>query len=193
MNRPFVTVVSGLPRSGTSMMMRMLAEGGIPLLTDDVRAADADNPLGYFEYEPIKRTARDAGWVSEARGKAVKVIYVLLRELPRGYEYRTILMHRDATEVVASQTAMLHRAGRSGSELSEERLAAALTRELSRAEEWLRAQPHFTTLTVNFRKCIARPADVAIQVNDFLGGGLDIDAMARAVEEALYRQRLIGS
>jgi hypothetical protein len=175
------------------MIMRMLAAGGMPVLADDVRAADADNPLGYFEYEPVKRTAHDAGWVSEARSKAVKVIYALLPELPPAYEYRVIIMHREAREVVASQAAMFRRLGRSGSDLSEERLAAVFTRELARTEEWVRTQPHFATLTVEFRSCLERPTDAATEVGDFLGGGLDIAAMARAVDESLYRQRLVGS
>jgi len=193
MNRPFVTVVSGLPRSGTSMMMRMLAAGGMPILADDARPADDDNPLGYFEYGPVKRTARDTGWVSEAQGKAVKVIYALVRELPSEHAYRIIVMHRDAREVVASQMAMLQRSSQRGADLSEKRLAAVFTRELARAEEWLREQPHFTGTTIEFRACIERPVDTAVKVNDFLDGGLDTGAMARAVDESLYRQRLIGS
>jgi hypothetical protein len=190
MSRPFVTVVSGLPRSGTSMMVRMLAAGGMAILVDDIRAADADNPLGYFEYEPVKRTANDAAWVSAASGKAVKVIYALLRKLPPGYKYRAIMMHRDVREVVASQTAMLERAGRLGSDLSEERLTAVFTRELAQAEEWLKAQINFAALPVEFRRCIERPTEVAVEVDEFLGGGLDVEAMARAVDGALYRQRI---
>jgi hypothetical protein len=192
MNRPFVTVVSGLPRSGTSLMMRMLSAGGMPILADDVRAADADNPLGYFEYEPVRHTARDAGWVRECPGKAVKVIYSLLRDLPAAYDYRVIVMHRDAGEVVASQAAMLRRLGRRGSDVSVERLAEVFVRELARTEEWLRTQGNVAMRAVEFEKCIRQPAEAATEVSDFLSGGLDTEAMAHAVDESLYRQRLVG-
>ena len=192
MSRPFVTVVSGLPRSGTSMMMRMLAAGGMPILVDDVRRADADNPLGYFEFDPVKRTAQDPAWVSMARGEAVKVIYALLRKLPPGYEYRAIVMRRDVHEVVASQAAMLERSGRVGSDLSEERLTAVFTRELARMEGWLEAQTNFAVLPVEFRRCIERPIEAAVEVSEFLGSRLDVQAMAQAVESALYRQRIAG-
>ena len=100
--RDFVTVVSGAPRSGTSMMMRMLAEGGIPALTDGVRKPDSDNPHGYFEFEPVKRTKDDATWLADARGRAVKMVYELLRDLPADRSYRVVLMRRDLGEMVTS-------------------------------------------------------------------------------------------
>ena len=119
----FVTVVSGLPRSGTSLMMQMLAAGGVELLIDQIRRADADNPRGYFELEAVKRTRQDASWLDDAAGKAVKVIHLLLRDLPDDREYRVVMMSRDLDEVLASQQAMLARSGKKGANLPPERLA----------------------------------------------------------------------
>src|SRR5258708_19458598 len=110
-NRDFVTIVSGLPRSGTSMMLRMLEAGGLPILTDGVRGADEDNPHGYLEWEAVKSLQRDASWVAAARGKGVKVIYYFLRDLPVDCHYRVIFMRRDIAEVLASQRPMLDRPG----------------------------------------------------------------------------------
>src|SRR5438046_6429896 len=110
--KSYITVVSGLPRSGTSLMMQMLRAGGMPVRTDGFRKADEDNPRGYLEYEPVKRTREDSSWVSDAVGKAVKVVYLLLRDLPDGFDYRVILMRRSLREVLASQSAMLMRSGR---------------------------------------------------------------------------------
>ena len=112
MSRDFVTVVSGAPRSGTSMMMRMLAVGGIAPLTDGVRVPDTDNPHGYYEYEPVKRTKADDSWLGQAAGRAVKMVHLLLRDLPADRSYRVILMRRDLTEMVTSQRRMLERLGR---------------------------------------------------------------------------------
>jgi hypothetical protein len=109
--RSFVTIVSGLPRSGTSLLMQMLRAGGMPVLADDARPPDTDNPAGYLEYAPVLRTATDANWVAAAPGHAVKVIYALLRHLPRGFAYRVLWMRRDLDEVIASQQAMLARRG----------------------------------------------------------------------------------
>src|SRR3569833_79554 len=113
----FITVVSGLPRSGTSMMMQMLAAGGMPMLTDGVRGPDPDNPRGYFAFGPVKRTPQDARWLAGAPGKAVKVVHSLLPALPGGYEYRVLFMLRDMHEVLASQDTMLRRLGRCGADL----------------------------------------------------------------------------
>src|SRR5215212_2341111 len=118
-----VTIVTGLPRSGTSMMMQMLAAGGMPVLAAAVRAPDADNPRGYLEFEAAKRTARDAAWVAGAAGKAVKLVHLLLPDLPQEHEYRVLFMRRDMDEVLASQRAMLARLRRTGADLSPERLA----------------------------------------------------------------------
>src|SRR4051794_21927335 len=169
----YVTVVSGLPRSGTSMMMQMLAAGGIPVLTDSVRAPDPDNPQGYFELDAVKRTAADAGWLAGAPGKAVKVVHLLLPELPTGYEYRVIFMHRDVREVLASQAAMLHRLQRRAADLSPEQLDRAFTAQLRRARAWIGSQALVTALDVDYRQVIDDPAKQAARVNHFLGGHLD--------------------
>ena len=93
-----VTVVSGLPRSGTSMMMRILEAGGMDVLTDQIRTADVDNPRGYYEFEPVKKTKDDPSWIPEAAGKAVKMVYQLLYDLPDGFHYQILMMHATWTK-----------------------------------------------------------------------------------------------
>ena len=170
-------------------MMQMLEAGGMPVLTDGVRAPDADNPRGYLEFEPVKRTGQDASWVAQSAGKAVKVVYPLLRDLPRGYQYRVIMMRRDVKEVVASQRAMLERRGRKGAEVSNVRMAEIFEEEMSSILGWLSRQLGFEVLEVNYRDCLQRAAGVAAGVNSFLGGRLDESRMAAAVDAGLYRQR----
>jgi nucleotide-binding universal stress UspA family protein len=174
------------------MMMQMLAAGGMPVLTDSARPPDADNPRGYFEFEPAKRTARDAAWLAGAAGKAVKLVHVLLPDLPRGYEYRVLFMQREMDEVLASQRAMLQRLGRRGADLSPERLAAAFSEQLRRVQEWLARQPHVSVLTLDYREVIEHPLGVSRRINEFLGGALDPAKMAAAVDPLLYRQREKG-
>ena len=136
--RAVVTVVSGLPRSGTSRAMQMLRVGGIPVLADDARPPDADNPAGYLEYAPVLRTARDASWVAQAPGKAVKVVYALLRQLPPGFAYRVLWMRRRLDEVIASEEQILARRGGPPEEgLSRERLSALFATQLAETEAWL--------------------------------------------------------
>jgi hypothetical protein len=187
-----ITIVTGLPRSGTSMMMQMLAAGGMPVLTDGARPADTDNPRGYLEFEPAKRTARDAGWVAAAAGKAVKLVHLLLPDLPAGYQYRVLFMHRDMEEVLASQRAMLERLGRRGAELSPQRLAAAFSEQLRRVGDWIARQPHVSALDVEYHRVIESPSTEARRVNQFLGGSLDETKMAAAVDPSLYRRRVTG-
>ena len=189
-SRAFVTIVSGLPRSGTSLAMQMLRAGGLPVLADDARPPDADNPAGYLEYAPVLRTATDATWVAQAPGHAVKVIYALLRQLPPGFEYRVLWMRRDLEEVMASQRAMLaRRGGAPQQESSPVRLASVFAAQLHETERWFAQQAAFRVLALGHRDVVTDARSAAAAIDAFLGGGLDREAMARAVDPALYRQR----
>ncbi len=188
-SRPdFVTVVSGLPRSGTSLAMQMLAAGGLAPFCDAVRAPDPDNPRGYLEYAPVKATARDASWVPLAIGRAVKVVHALVPALPRDHHYRVILMRRPLDAVMASQRAMLVRAGREAPD-DDARLARAFEAQLAELERWLDAEPAFRWLPVDAPALIRDPLPTARAIADFLGLDLDVAAMARAVDPDLWHQR----
>ncbi len=188
--RDFVTVVSGLPRSGTSLVQQMLAAGGFDVWTDGVRAADPDNPRGYFELEAARRLQADADWVARARGRAIKVVSAQVRHLPPDLAYRLVLVRRDLHEVVASQQRMLaRRAAEDAAGPPPERLVALYDAELRELERWLRARPAFARLDLGHAELLADPLAAARRLEAFLGAGLDVAAMARVVEPGLYRQR----
>jgi len=187
--RTYVTIVSGLPRSGTSMMMQVLEAGGMAPLTDHVRTPDSDNPKGYYEFEPVKKTKEDPSWLTDAGGKVVKMVYRLLYDLPADHEYRVVFMRRDLTEVLASQKVMLERLGKDGAALSAERMEALFRRQIGEFEQWVAGQPCFAVLDVGYKDMIDRPAAQAQRLDAFLGGGLDVEAMAAVVDPSLYRQR----
>ena len=190
-NATFITLVSGLPRSGTSLMMQMLLAGGMQVLTDHKRAADEDNPQGYWEFEAVKNTRASSEWLAQAQGKAVKMVHLLLMDLPgEGYAYRVLLMKRRMAEVLASQRVMLQRQGKSGAALSEARLAEVFAAQMARVENWLTEQPQFSTLPVDYNALITNPVPQATAINHFLGGRLDPEKMIEAVRPGLYRQRL---
>lgn len=184
-----IVVVSGLPRSGTSMMMMMLEAAGVPILTDSVRSADEDNPRGYFEFERVKAIAQDQGWLEEAQGKAVKVISELLMRLPADYHYMVIFMRRDMQEILASQRQMLMRRGQPADALDDARLTRIFGHHLRRVEQWIAGQPNVECLYVSYNAMLARPRDQAGRVNTFLGGALDVEAMIAVVDHTLHRQR----
>jgi len=192
MSPDFVTVVSGLPRSGTSLMMQMLHAGGLPTLTDGVRAADENNLRGYHEYDPVKRLRADNRWLPQARGHAVKVIHLLLRELllDGSLRYRIVLMQRPIDEVLASQRAMLQRDGRTGADPTV--LKKAFEAQLAQLDAWLAAQSAMKVLSVSYPQLMREPLPVAEAVSRFLELPLDAAAMARSVDPALHRQRLPG-
>jgi hypothetical protein len=186
----FITIVSGLPRSGTSLMMQMLVAGGMPVLTDGKRAADEDNPDGYWEFEAVKNTKASCDWLLQAEGKAVKMVHLLLMDLPReGYSYRVLLMKRRMMEVIASQRVMLQRQGKSGAALTSEQLGQVFVAQMRRVEDWLAGQPHFAVLAVDYNALVAEPDPQIAAINEFLGGTLDPRKMAQAVNPHLYRQR----
>jgi hypothetical protein len=182
-------VVSGLPRSGTSLMMRMLEAGGLPILTDAVRTADEDNPRGYYEYEPVKRLKEDPACLEPARGKVVKIISELLRLVPPQYPCRVILMRRAMPEILASQRQMLIRRGKPADASQDEQLAALFERHLRRLDEWLQQQSHIQVLDMSYNTLLEAPADPIAQVNHFLGGSLDTERMTQVIDQGLYRQR----
>jgi hypothetical protein len=185
----FVTIVSGLPRSGTSMMMQMIDRGGIPALKDDIRVADEDNPKGYYEFEPVKKTKEDPAWLERAGGRVVKMVYRLLYDLPAKYNYRVIYMRRKLEEVIASQNVMLDRSGKEGGGLPNEKLLTVFRAEIDKSNRWLAEQANFKVLYVNYNEMIADPAPQIARINEFLGGGLDVKTMTATVDPALYRQK----
>jgi predicted AlkP superfamily phosphohydrolase/phosphomutase/tetratricopeptide (TPR) repeat protein len=182
-----VTIVTGLPRSGTSMMMQMLAAGGIPALSDGQRAPDKSNPRGYFEFEPVKRLKQDSSWIPSARGRAVKIIAQLLPHLPRG-NFRVIFMERDLREVVDSQKQMLARNGSVDATLGDGQLMKVYATQLAMVGKLLHNSA-LPVLRVDYRQCVENPASVAGDIHRFLGGKLCLDSMTRAVDQSLYRQR----
>jgi hypothetical protein len=183
-------VVSGLPRSGTSMVMKMLEAGGLPVLTDGIRTADEDNPKGYYEVERVKNLATEAdkAWLAEARGKVVKVISFLLKSLPPHYNYRVVFIRREMEEVLASQRKMLARRGET-EETPPERMRSLFEDDLWRASYQLKRRPEFETIELHYSAVLAHPQDEARRLAAFLGGGLDVEAMAAAVDPQLYRNR----
>lgn len=185
-----IVVVSGLPRSGTSMAMRMLEAAGISIVIDGLREADEDNPKGYFELERVKDLAQenDWSWLQEARGKAIKIISYLLKELPDNHNYRVVFMRRDLTEVLASQAKMLDRRGETN-ETDDERMVELYESDLWKAGYLLKNNSQFESLMVSYRDVLDNPLEQAEKINHFLGGGYDSEKMAAAVDPQLYRNR----
>jgi hypothetical protein len=185
----FVTIVAGLPRSGTSLMMQMLAAGGMQVLTDGHRSADQHNPRGYFELEAVKHTRTDHSWLVQAEGKVVKVVHLLLPHLPVDREYRVIFMQRELIEIIASQRAMLQQQGRPAANLPDSKLAEIFGKQLAGVRQFLSKNPNFRVLDLQHRYVIEMPLTAAQQIATFLGGDLDAKQMAAAVQPSLYRQR----
>ena len=185
-----VIVVSGLPRSGTSMLMKMLEAGGLQVVTDGQRAADEDNPKGYYEVERVKALAqeKDKSYLADARGKVVKVISFLLKSLPANLNYRVIFVKRNLDEVIASQRKMLVRRGEAD-DTPKERTRELLETDVWRAGYLLRQAPQFESIEVQYAQLVARPEEHARRIAAFVGGGLDVQAMVSVVDPALYRNR----
>jgi len=180
-----ITIVSGLPRSGTSMMMQMLTAGGIEVLSDFIREPDSNNPKGYYEYEKVKNLAKDNTWLNEAEGKVVKIISQLLQFLPAEFEYDVIFMDRDLDEILRSQQIMLGK----DPDVYPTAIANAFTKELQKVDAWAKAQPGVRLRHVNYKDVIENPILIAHEINEFLSDRLDVEKMIDAVEPDLYRNR----
>ncbi len=185
-----IIVVSGLPRSGTSMMMQMLEAGGQPVLVDDTRKADASNLLGYYEYAPVKNLPTDSSWVSTAEGKAVKVVSPLLRYLPDTFHYRIIFMERDVTELLASQNVLLAmKGGEAATPRDRQKWEDRIHRHLGEVLHWLAAHPFIPHIRVRYRQVLVAPRPCAERISRFLERPMDTRMMAAAIQPTLCNHR----
>ena len=185
-----IVVVSGLPRSGTSMMMKMLEQGGLQVVTDSLRTADDDNPNGYYEFEIVKQMpSGQTAWLDGAQGKVVKVISALLEYLPAKYHYKVIFMERAIGEVLASQRKMLSNRQEEAT-VSDAEMQEQFQKHVAAAKYWLARQPNISVLYVDYNKMLAAPDPLCQTIVDFLDMGLDVDKMRAVPNERLYRNRV---
>jgi LPS sulfotransferase NodH len=189
-NKDYIVVVSGLPRSGTSMMMKMLDAGGQSILTDNLREPDANNPNGYYEFERVKQlTDGDFDWIPEAGGKVVKIVTGLVMNLPSDHKYKVIFMQRAMKEVLSSQKKMLGRLGKEDDKVEDEKMRKIYQEHLKQVNAWITKQPNIEVLYVNYNTMLANPLDSLKKVNEFLGGEMDVNTMAGVINKELYRER----
>ncbi len=188
-----ITIVSGLPRSGTSLMMQMLKAGGLTVLSDGERTPDEDNPKGYLEWELIKQLPQDPSLIAQAEGKAVKVISQLLLSLPDGHEYRVIFMQRPLPEILKSQDEMLRRRGNENLIGNNAPIEDAFQRHLLQVTQRIGGKPNIQALRVHYHRTLREPAAVAAEVANFLGADLDVLEMVKQVDRGLYRNRMSSS
>lgn len=185
-----ITVVSGLPRSGTSMMMQMLKAGGLQILTDAVREPDNNNPKGYWEYEKVKKMMSDVSWLEEANNKTVKIVAPLLTYLPARYDYKIIFMQRDMAEVLKSQQVMLGRKSEVQKNAFPIVLSEAFKKQAEQAMAWIKRSPNVTALFVDYVTALESPEETAENIAEFLGEDLDLAKMVAAMDKSLYRNRI---
>jgi hypothetical protein len=187
-----IVIVSGLPRSGTSMMMRILAEGGLPVITDELRRPDLDNPNGYFEFETVRQMSEgNVDWLANANGKAVKVISALLEYLPSNYSYKIIFLERDIREILESQRKMLaHRNEKATG--AEAEIELQIQKHLSVMKPWLVRQPNIEVLFVNYNTLMTKPEPLCEQITEFLELPLNQTRMLAVPDKQLYRNRILS-
>jgi len=187
-DRPYITIVSGLPRSGRSMMMRMLAAGGISALTDELRTPDDDNPNGYYEFEDVTSMEGNAEWLDDSQGFLVKMAYSLLMHLPADRDYRIVFMRRDVSEIMRSQKQMLQRNGIE-SDAPNVTMIAVFERELQEFYAWLPSQTHLNLINVSYNELLCRPETTVDLINRHFEQSLNVAAMTALVDPTLYRHR----
>ncbi len=184
-----ITIVSGLPRSGTSMMMKILEAGGMHVFTDNLRTADEDNPKGYYELEQVKALKDgDDSWLKDAPGKVVKVISSLLEYLPANHKYKIVFMRREIAEILASQKQMLIRRGEN-SDGDDRKMAEMFQEHLKRVRVWLANQPNMEVHYVDYNALMADPAPEIEAVAEFIGLNDQLAAMLAVPDKKLYRQK----
>lgn len=185
-NNSPITIVSGLPRSGTSMMMQLLKHGGCELLTDNIRQNDENNPKGYYEYEKVKQLPTNSDWLNEAEDKVVKIISHFITFLPNNHHYKIIFMQRPIAEVLLSQQKMLGK----DIDTMPYGMEALFTKQLEQSKKYIINQSNMELLCVNYNDVIFNPEAELLKINDFLGKQLSINEMLKGVDVSLYRNKM---
>ncbi len=184
-----IIIVSGLPRSGTSLLMQMMEAGGYEIVKDELRGADIDNPKGYYEFEKTKALNKDASWVPECRGKVIKIVSPLLRYLPLTEDYDIIFIKRNLDEVLASQKKMMARRKSDDGGISDEKMKQYFEDHLRTVESWFKQHRNFNSLFLQFDELIQQPEWAAEKLSEFLGikPSSNIQKMTACVDKKLYR------
>ena len=182
-----IIIVSGLPRSGTSLMMQILESAGIPIFTDQVRQPNESNPKGYYEHEAIKKLAKDNSIIFEAKNKAVKIIAQLLPFVPEDYNYKVIFMERDINEVITSQMKMLGKK----TDVFPLSLINTFTNDVAKVKVWAEKEPFVNILFVNYKGIIENSVSELEKICSFLNiSNQKIENMLQVIDKTLYRSIL---
>ena len=182
-----ITVVSGLPRSGTSLMMQILRAGGMEILTDNKRSADENNSKGYYEYEKVKSLIKDNTWLSEAEGKAVKIIVQLLHFLPNQHEYKIIFMERDIDEVVLSQNKMIDKLNGKQTTIPHELLKKTFLTQVEKVKTLLAKNANL--VYVDYHNLLNSRDEEIDRINTELDLGLNVKQACQVIDKTLYRTK----
>lgn len=186
-----IIVVSGMPRSGTSLMMQMLAAGGVPIFTDKKRPADPNNYHGYFEHEAVKTIEKNTRWLENVKGRAIKIISPLLRYLPEKYDYKIIFMERNIDEIILSQNTMLKKSGKSPGRISDKRLHELYAQEIRSVKSWMDKQSNIDVLFVNYADLISDAIRHLRRLENFLDCRFDLHKMSAVVDKTMYRSKIV--
>lgn len=184
-----ITIVSGLPRSGTSLAMQLLQAAGIEPYTDGSRSADVHNQKGYFESAKVLTLPSDKSWVSQATGKSLKVISTLLRHLPTEFQYRVVFMERSMDEIVLSQQRMLEGLGKKGAGIAADRLAAIYAKELESVWAWMEKQENINSMRISYNELLERPLSVMPELIQFIDSRATSEELAKVLDHNLYRSK----
>jgi len=188
-----ITIVLGFPRSGTSMVMRMLEAGGKKVVTDNIKKADEDNPKGYYEFERVKKIKEDSSWLEDTKGKVFKMVSMLLYELPKDQNYRVIFMKRNMDEMISSQRKMLERQKPEQSDVDYKKMASLYEKYLRDIKPWLETQENIDVIYISYNDLIANPLENLTNLSRFLDNRLEVDSMLKILDKSLYRNRANSS
>ncbi len=187
-----ITVVSGLPRSGTSLMMQILEVNGFDILTDNVKTADESNPKGYYEYGKVKKIIKDNNWISEAEGKTIKVIVQLLFYLPLNFNYKIILMERNIDEILDSQAKMLQMLGNK-KQIPSDILRKTFQQQMDKSINWMQLQPNIESVRISFGNLFRSPDEELKKLIHLFDGKIEYDISRNVINPALYREKTLGN
>lgn len=184
-DKQIITIVTGLPRSGTSLMMQILNKSGLEILSDGVRQKDISNPEGYYELEAVKGIVKDNSFLKNAVGKVVKIVAPLPMFLDKTLHYRVIFMRRDIEEILRSQEKMLNK----DQSAEREKFSAIYNTHIQKTYQFFELNK-IPFQDVYYKDLIADPEVELKKIIQFLNLECGWNDLAQVVNPELYRNKI---
>lgn len=179
-----ITLITGIPRSGTSLMMQLFKAANVDIATDAIRTEDDNNPKGYYELEAVKGIVKNNAFLKDLDGKTIKIVAPLVTFIDLSLEYRVVFMIRDLDEVVQSQEKMVGK----DQQDQKEKFKTMYAMHIEKSRQFLNSH-NIPFIEIQHRELLQNPELSLKRLIDFCGWETPLEELKSVIDHSLYRNR----